>query len=293
MLCSRSSSEGFAVKAKSPESQGKIEAYHRSLQRWFVDELQAQEVVGLEHLQQLLEAMLELVYNRHEHRETGMRPEHRLAGRLSDRRVDPQQLANAFFVDTIAKSDKKTGEVRLPVGRFRVPVAFAGQRSRFRHHPVRDGRAVLMAGDGREIALQPFAIKPLSVLKPRVQPRGTGQLQKLLDVRDGKRPNAQPGFGLPEVFAQIGVLLGRLAPRDEHEANAVSAFYRKWGPLPREAFVTACQRTQRALGEGRPLSVYLADLERQIAQERTEVESDTDTDTDTDQPDSQDEEPDS
>ena len=37
------------VKARTPEFQGKIEAYHRSLKRWFVQELKAQEVVELDH----------------------------------------------------------------------------------------------------------------------------------------------------------------------------------------------------------------------------------------------------
>lgn len=264
-----------AVAAKSPEYQGKIEAYHRSLKRWFVDELEAQVVVDRDHLQQLLDAMLGLIYDRHPHREIGTTPEKRLAGRLSERRVSAQDLERAFFVDTRAKSHAKTGEVRLPVGSFRVPQAFAGQRSRFRHHPVHAGRAVLVAADGREIELRPFVTKPLSAIRPRVERRGTGQLQKLVDLGQGKkRPNAQPGFGLPEVFGQIGTLLGRLAPDTEREARAVRDFYRKWGPLPREAFLAACKRTQRALGEGRPLSAYLADLERQIARKTNDQEDD-------------------
>jgi transposase InsO family protein len=47
-----------ALKVRTPEWQGKIEAYHRSLVRWFVNELPCQEVVDREHLQQLLEAMI-------------------------------------------------------------------------------------------------------------------------------------------------------------------------------------------------------------------------------------------
>lgn len=253
-----------AVTAKSPEYQGKIEAYHRSLGRWFVAELAVQQVVDLDHLQQLLEAMLELLYNRHPHREIGTTPQQRLAGRCSERRVSRLDLERAFFVERTATSHGKTGEVRLPVGSFRVPPAFAGQRSLFRHHPVHAGRAVLVARDGREIELQPFVTRPLESIAPRVCRRGTGQLQKLVDVRDGKRPNAQAGFGLPEVFGQVGLLVGRLVPHTEHEARAVRDFYRKWGPLPQKAFVAACERARAALGEGRPLSAYLADLERQI-----------------------------
>lgn len=254
------------VKARSPEWEGKIEAYHRCLERWFVRELKAQQIVDLDHLQQLLEAMLELVYNRHDHREIGTTPEQRLAGRTSSRRVSQSDLERAFFVETTAKSDKKTGEVGLPTGSFRVPgTAFAGQRSRFRYHPTHGGRAVLVTKDGREIELQPFTRKPLSAVRARVERRGTGQLQKLVDLWQGKeRPNAQPGFGLPEVFVALGELLGRSVPDSEHEAHAVVAFYRKHGPLPRDAFAAACARSKTGLGPGRALKTYLADLERQI-----------------------------
>ena len=254
------------VVARSPEWQGKIEAYHRCLDRWFVRELRAQQVVDLEHLQQLLEAMLALVYNRHHHREIGTTPEKRLAERISDRRVSQDDLERAFFVETTAKSDKKTGEVRLPTGSFRVPsVAYAGQRSRFRYHPTHGGRAVLVTKDGREIELRPFTRKPLSAVKTRAEKRGTGQLQKLVDLWQGKeRPNAQPGFGLPEVFKALGAVLDRDVPSDEREARVVLAFYRKYGPLPRDAFEAACARSKQSLGPGRALTTYLADLERQV-----------------------------
>ena len=264
------------IEARSPEWDGKIEAYHRSLERWFVVELRSQQVVDLEHLQQLLEAMLALVYNRHPHREIGTTPEKRLAGRISERRVSQSDLERAFFVETTAKSDRKTGEVRLPNGSFRVPsTAYAGQRSRFRYHPVYEGRAVLVTGDRREIELQPFTRKRLSDVKPRVDKRGTGQLQKLVDLWRGmERPNAQPGFGLPEVFAALGRMLERDLPGSESEARTVLAFYRKYGPLPREAFDAACARSIESLGGGRPLTTYLADLERQIQADRGEPTQD-------------------
>jgi len=254
------------VVPRSPEWQGKIEAYHRCLGRWFVRELKAQQVVDLEHLQQLLEAMLALVYNRHHHREIGTTPEKRLAERIAARRVSQGDLERAFFVETTAKSDPKTGEVRLPTGSFRVPsIDHAGQRSQFRYHPARDGRAVLVTKDGREIALQPFTRKALADVPVHVERRGNGQLQKLVDLWQGKeRPNAQPGFGLPEVFAALSQLLGRDVPGSEREAVVVLAFYRKYGPLPREPFTAACARSKANLGSGRALTSYLADLERQI-----------------------------
>lgn len=255
-----------AVKVRTPEWQGKIEAYHRCLKRWFVNELPCQEVVDREHLQQLLEAMLALLYNRHHHRELATTPEKRLAARLSPRQVSFDVLRRAFFVETTAKAHPKTGEVRLPNGALRVPVGFAGQRHRFAYHPVQQGLAVLITPDGREITLAPFTKQPLSAVAPQAPKRGTGQLQKLLDLWHGhERPNAQPGFGLPEVFATLATLLGRLVPESEREARTVLGFYRKHGPLPRQPFLVACARSAKSLGQGRPLAAYLADLERQIS----------------------------
>jgi len=251
-----------AVKPRTPQWQGKIEAYHRSLNRWFVSELHAQVVVDLDHLQQLFDAWLALVYNRHHHRELATTPDKRLAGRLSDRRVSRSVLRRAFFVETIAKTHPKTGEVRLPNGRFRVPDPYAGQRHRFAYHPVHP-HALLLTREGRELLLEPFTVKPLSAVKPQAPKHGPGQLQKLLD-RFAERPLAEPGFGLPEVFAALGKLVERSLPQSEREAHAVAAFYRNHGPLSREAFTAACARTHAALGPGRALSAYLQDLTRQI-----------------------------
>ncbi len=255
-----------ALKVGTPEWQGKIEAYHRCLVRWFVKELPCQEVVDLEHLQQLLEAMIALLYNRHRHRELGTTPEKRLADRLSPRQVSLSVLRRAFLVETTAKAHPKTGEVPLPNGRFRVPSPFAGQRNRFGYHPVHPGYAMLLTPDGREIEISPFTKLPLSDVPVQTPKCGTGQLQKLLDLWHGhERPNAQPGFGLPEVFGELATLLGRLVPDSEREARTVLSFYRKHGPIPRQPFLAACQRTAISLGSDRPLAAYLADLERQIS----------------------------
>jgi hypothetical protein len=210
--------------------------------------------------------MIALLYNRHHHREIATTPEKRLAGRLSERRVSLHDLERAFFIETTAKPHPKTGEVQLPSGRFRVPAPFASLRSRFRYHPVHANRAVLVTSEGRELELAPFVKLPLSAVKPKASQPATGQLQKLLDLWQGhERPNAQPGFGLPEVFTALAKLLGRAMPASEREARTVLAFYRIHAPLPREPFRSACARTHRALGEGRPLTAYLNDLARQIS----------------------------
>jgi len=253
-----------AVRARHPQAQGKIEAYHRALGRWFIEELAAQEVVDLAHLEQLLAALIALVYNRHHHRELQTSPEKKLAGRCSARTVSLSDLERAFFQETSAKSDKKTGAVKLPSGLFRVGVAHAGERTRFRYDLVHGQRAVLVTPDGREVELEPFHKKPLPPLATRAS-HGQGRLQKLLDTWQGKvRPNSEPSFGLPELFLELEKLLLRRVPGSEREALLVRSFYLEHGPFARAACLAACQKTRSALGEGRPLEAYLDDLVRQI-----------------------------
>jgi hypothetical protein len=124
---------------------------------------------------------------------------------------------------------------------------------------------VLLTPDRRELPLTPFEKKPLPKVGRDKERRGEGQLQKLLDVWRGKeRPNAEPGFGLPEVFASLSPLSGHTVPQSEGEAQEVLAFWKRHGPLAQKPWLRALERTRRALGQGRPLSAYLADLERQI-----------------------------
>ncbi|MCP4040033.1 MAG: transposase [bacterium] len=250
------------VRARHPEAQGKIEAYHRSLQRWFLDELRAQEVHDLVHLQDLLEATIAMVYQKHKHRSIGTSPELALAGAQSQRRISEADLARAFLISTKAKSDNKTGEVRLANGRFRVPVAFAGKRAAFRYDPLRPN-AVLMTADRREVALEPFVTKPLP--DAYLRPRGNGRLQRLLDTwRGTERRNAEPAFGIPEVFKALGQVLARPLPETEGDAREVQDFWRQHGPFSRAAFLRACRRAAASLGEQRPLAVLLTDIARQI-----------------------------
>lgn len=253
------------VTARAAEAQGKIEAYHRVLTRWFVRELRHQEVLTVEHLEELLHATLDLLYHHHRHRQLKMTPTQALQGRLSPRRVSTDDLHRAFWGSVKAKSHAKTGEVHLPNGAFRVPARYAGHRLTFRFDHAAPERAVLLLRTGDELALEPFAVKRAFATPPTAPPRGAGQLQKLLDRwRGHERPNAFPGFGLPEVFRALGTLLGHLAPQDEREARAIHDFYRQFGPLHPEPFRAAIEATRRDLGEGRPLHAYLDHLARLI-----------------------------
>ena len=253
------------VKSRNPSAQGKIEAYHRSLKRWFVNELSNQEVLDLEHLEALLQATISLVYNRHHHRQIKMSPAHALAQRISTRRVGVAELAHAFKIFIRAKSHPTTGQVTLPNGLFRVPSRYAGQRLSFRYDPVDKHDASLIIDDDHQLPLKPFVKKRLLDYQEAEEKHGTGQLQKLLDLWRGQsRPNAQPGFGLPEVFREFSRLLKRPVPIDQREAKAIEAFYRKTGPLPAEPFRQAIDSTRDVLGANRALKAYLQYLERLV-----------------------------
>jgi transposase InsO family protein len=253
------------VKSRNPEAQGKIEAYHRSLKRWFVKELPHQQVVDIGHLEALLQATIALVYNRHHHREIKMTPEQALARRIATRRVGADQLAQAFRISTRAKSHPKTGQVNLPNGLFRVPARFAGKKCDFRYDPVNTDEALLIIDYAHQIPLETFTKKHPFDFQKTEQKRGTGQLQKLLDIWQGHcRPNAQPGFGLPEVFREFSRLQQRPVPIDQREAAAIEAFYRKNGPLPAQPFRQAIDKTADALGPNRALKAYLQYLDRLV-----------------------------
>jgi transposase InsO family protein len=253
------------VKSRNPQAQGKIEAYHRSLKKWFVNELPNQEVVDLQHLETLLQATIALVYNRHYHREIKMTPEQALAQRISTRRVGTTELAKAFKILIRAKSDPTTGQVNLPNGLFRVPARYAGKRCDFHYDPVYKDLAELIIDDEHQLPLEPFSKKRPFDYPKTEEKRGTGQLQKLLDLWQGhSRPNAQPGFGLPEVFREFSRLLQRSVPIDQHEASMIESFYRKAGPLPAEPFRQAIEKTAYALGPNRALRAYLQYLERLV-----------------------------
>jgi transposase InsO family protein len=262
------------VKSRNPQAQGKIEAYHRSLKRWFVNEIAKQEVVDLQHLEALLQATIELVYNRHHHRQIKMSPQQALAQRISTRRVGAAELAQAFKVLIRAKSHPNTGQVSLPNGLFRVASRYAGQRCNFRYDPVDKHEALLIIDDEHQIPLEPFTKKRAFDYQRANEKRGTGQLQKLLDIWQGhSRPNAQPGFGLPEVFREFSRLLQRAVPIDQREATAIEAFYRKTGPLPAEPFRQAIDRTADALGANRALNAYLQYLDRLVQAQKNKPES--------------------
>lgn len=258
-----------AVKAKNPQAQGKIEASNKSLGRWFIAELELETVRDLLHLEELLDAFLALIYQKHLHRSIGTTPEARLAGSISKRQVSESDLTRAFQVEIQQKSDRVTGEVQLENGRFVVPRGYAGKRCRLRFDLLRPF-ALLVTDDDREIELACFAIKPLPkpVLPDRSRPKG--QLERLLDEYQGRQhENAEPAFGLPEVYRVLRSLVDRRVPNDETEAKLVLAFWNRVGPLASAPFQKACDAVKQTLGQHRALLTYLDHLLRRIKSDRS------------------------
>jgi putative transposase len=254
-------------KARNASARGKIEAYHRIIGSWFVRELRHQKVQDLDHLQLLLTGVLEGIYLDHPHRGIQQTPREALAGRISDRQVSADRLLEAFLVRSCKKSHAKTGEVELGKKLFRVPGSLAGDKADFAYDLVDPDIAFVEKAGGKRIRLVP-AVQLVPDSRGSQPPRGDGRLQALYDhVRGGKRPQAEAGFGLPEIFSLLAGRLGRRVPRDEAEARSIQDFYRRKGPFGRRATEKAVEKVFARLGRGRPLATYLAALNEKIIPE--------------------------
>jgi transposase InsO family protein len=260
-------SHRIKVRAKNPEANGKIEAYHRVLVGWFTGRLSRQRIVDLIHLQALLDAVIEVVYQDHRHRGLQGSPRQALGGAVSPRQVAAQRLDDAFRVERRKKAHAKTGEVDFPQGTFLVPDALRGQQLVFLVDPDPEvPPLVVEPGTGRPLPLCRAAIRPQDLAaEPAVERWGHGPLQTLYDAWQGKvRPSAEPGFGLPELFVLLGEVAGRPVPRSDAEAALIQRTYRAIGPLPRRATEAALRTIGRQLGSGRPVPTYLDALARRV-----------------------------
>jgi hypothetical protein len=257
------------VESRDPESNGKIEAFHRFLARWFFRLLRSQEVVDHEHLQALLDVVIEH-YMDHPHRELGRRsPRDALGGAVSSRAVSHARLIDAFQESVFLRAHRKTGEVDLRGGRgkYLVPAELRGERVEILLDPdLEIAPLVVEPGTGRRLPLVRAAVRPEDA--PAKAPRerwGAGLLQKLHDQWHGKvRPVAEPGFGLPEIFALLAQVAGRPVPQSDAEAAAVQESYRAIGPLARRPTEDAFRAIARELGPARPLRTYLDALARRV-----------------------------
>lgn len=262
------------TRARNPEAHGKIEAYHRSLSRWFCKRLPRQRVIDLVHLQQLLDAVIERVYRDHRHRDLQTSPRAALGDRVSSRFLSAQRLDDAFRQKLRKKAHRKTGEVDLPGGKYIVPEELGGQHLVFLIDP--EGVAaplVVHPKTERRLALVRAAVRSedARVAEPEpVERWADGPLQTLYDAWQGKRrPNAEPGFGLPEIFALLTSVAGRHVPKSDAEAARVHRAWQTFGPLAKKPTDRALADIARELGPGRPLETYLDALERRVTRVET------------------------
>jgi transposase InsO family protein len=252
------------TRPRNPRAHGKIERYHGCLGAWFVQELRHQVVASLEHLQDLLTGVLEVVYQEHHNREIKTTPALALGAQVSERQVSLARLERAFFVRVQLEAHVQTGEVWVDTRRFRVPTkSLAGRRITVAYDPVTPERAFVQDARGRRRPLVPLF--DLTAPDPKRPERAPGRLQQLLDEYRGRRlPQAEGGQGLPELFTLLGGVVGRDVPRDEAEADEIQDFYRRVGPLPRAPLVAELGRITAKLGPKRPLAAYMAALERAL-----------------------------
>ncbi len=252
------------TKPRNAEARGKIEAYHRTLVLWFSKRLQTQQVVDLAHLQLLLDGVIHSLYQPHTHRGLKISPEQALAGRVSSRSVPPTRLFDAFQQEKHLKAHAKTGEVEIQGKLYLVPDELRGQRLTFLLDPPAEvPPQVVHPESGQHLRLRIAAVRPEDVpdASPPAAPWGEGPLQTLYDSwRGHRRPQAQPGFGLPEIYALLSQACGRHVPTSDAEAALVQHFYREIGPLPRAATETAMRSITALLGPRRPIKTYLDEL---------------------------------
>jgi len=257
------------TRPRNAEARGKIEAYHRTLVLWFTERLASQQVVDLAHLQLLLDGVIHTLYQPHKHRGLKSSPEQALAGRVSSRSIPPTRLVESFQQEKRLKAHPKTGEVEIQGQLYLVPDELRGQRLTFLLDPPAEAPPqVVHPESGQPLSLQIAEVRPDLVRDPpRPAPWGEGPLQALYDSWRGQsRPQAEPGFGLPEIYALLSQTCGRHVPKSDAEAALVQRTYREIGPLPRAATESAMRQLAVQLGPGRPILTYLDALRRRVRQ---------------------------
>jgi transposase InsO family protein len=261
-------SHRIRVRPRNPEANGKIEAYHRVLVAWYSARLARQQVVDLEHLQMLLDAVIEVIYQDHVHRQLRRSPRAALDGQCSPRRIAAARLEDAFREERVLKAHPKTGEVQIAGATYLVAEHLRGQRLTFLVDPEPAVPPLCVEpGTGRTLALTRAAVRSEDHAdSPTPERWGRGPLQALYDAWQGKRrPVAEPGFGLPEVFALLAEVVGRPVPRTDAEAALIQRRYRQMGPLPKRATEATLRALGKKLGKGRPIESYLDALAERVA----------------------------
>ena len=257
------------TRARNASAHGKIEAYHRTLQRWFIKELPHQPITDLTHLQLLLDAFIDQLYNPHYHRELRRSPADAFNNTISRRTVSLDRLHEAFFKTSLLKPHPKTGTVRVNEHLWKVPSAYLVPRRplRIAHDLLVPSTVYLIDTHQRRIPLQ-AAVRiadPAPSPPPAPQTYPPGSLSPLLERYRGRPlPRAVGGFGLPEIYQRLGVAVARRVPDTETEAALVLHWLKEHGPFPPHAFDAAVDASLKYLGPGRTLRQLLDELTRRI-----------------------------
>jgi transposase InsO family protein len=265
------------TRPRNAPAHGKIEAYHRSLQRWFIAELAHQPLRDIAHVQELLAAFLDRVYHEHVHRELRQTPRAAFADAISTRLVTLARLREAFLIVQELKAHPVTGELRIGGKLYIVPRRFLEGHSRtvvIATDPEEASSPVLITSPGvyepLVPALKPSDPKPMPANKP---PEPVGPLTPMLEAYRGRSlPQAHGGFGLPEIYDAFAQALGRPVPETEAEATLILKWLSTSGPFEPKAFAEALSKVQEALGSGRPLAQIIRSLNRVIVRKQNKEE---------------------
>ena len=276
------------TRPRNAPAHGKIEAYHRSLHRWFIAELPHQPVRDLAHLQELLDAFLDRLYHEHVHRELKQTPRAAFADAISPRLVTLARLREAFLIETELKAHPVTGEIRVDGTLFLVPKERlrTGRWVRIGLDPEAPQSPFLVLGTGLYEPLRPafppacalsavpaqagapagrLPATPAQVPPTASTPEPVGALTPLLEQYRGRTlPQARGGFGLPEIYDAFAQAVGRPVPQTEAEATLILDWLRARGPFQPQAFAAALGKVRAALGAGRPLAQLIRALDRLI-----------------------------
>jgi len=255
------------TKPRNPSAHGKIESYHKTLNRWFVIELKHQPVRDVNHLQMLLDAVIETLYHEHIHRELKMSHKEAFNNTMSKRQVSLNRLYEAFLETYELKPDKKSGNVRAKGVLFRIPSEYLVPRKKLIIKvDVRNSENVYLLNEKNLLIKLKHAIKKVPqnkvITHNKQAPEPQGSLTPILENYRGRiLPLAHAGFGLPEIYEVFSLQFHRVVPQTEQEAHTILVWLKKNGPFQPEQFKKTLTNVILSLGNGRPLVTILKAME--------------------------------
>ena len=197
---------------------------------------------------------------------------------ISQRLVTIERLREAFMARKDLSVNPRTGNVRVGPDLFRLPRSLRNrQRAEVYVDPEEPGCAYLQSSPGVFMPLEPAIKKADSPDQLRMdfqdRPEPAGSLTPLLERYRGRTlPLARAGFGLPEIYQMFSAALGRRIPATEAESASILEWLNRNGPFDPPSFRHTLGKAVERLGEGRPLSRILREIERQIQRPEDEKE---------------------